>query len=172
MIKKALLFALMAATTFCKTPAQSKKIFAATHTVYAEGSTQGPVYSLNYDKIFSQGRIFAKSFRAGFSVYNDVLAVPAGLNFISGKSAHHAELDITVVLYIEKFQQLFSAGNLSDKKLYIMPGAGYRYQRPAGGFFFKAIASPVLYLDPPSDHFWNMDTKFYAGLSIAAGFSF
>ena len=93
MIKKALLFALMAATTFCKTPAQSKKTFAATHTVYAEGSTQGPVYSLNYDKIFSQGRIFAKSFRAGFSVYNDVLAVPAGLNFISGKSAHHAELD-------------------------------------------------------------------------------
>ena len=152
--------------------AQGSKTFSAKSTVYAEGATQGPVYSINYDRVFSEGNVFAKSYRFGFSVYNDVLAFPIGISFITGKSEHHAEFSCTAIPYIEKFQKLFASGNLSDKKMYIIPGAGYRYQKPAGGFFFKAAAGPVLYLDPPSDNFWKMDPKLFAGVSIGAGFSF
>lgn len=154
------------------TTAQTGSRFEKRNTVYAATSTQGPVYSINYDRIFSEGTIFTKSYNAGLSIYKDVLAVPFGINFFTGKNTHHAELSFTVIPYIEKFQQLGAAGNLSDKKLYIIPGAGYRYQKPTGGFFFKAVAAPVLLLDPPSDNFWKMDPKMYAGISIAAGISF
>jgi hypothetical protein len=152
--------------------AQSTKVFSAKSTAYVEGATQGPVFTLNLDHIFSEGKIFTKSYRIGFTVYKDVLAFLIGINFITGKSEHHAEFSFTAIPYIEKFQKLFASGNLSDKKMYIIPGAGYRYQKPAGGFFFKAVAAPVLYLDPPSDNFWSMDPKLFAGVSIGAGYSF
>jgi hypothetical protein len=154
------------------TLAQSGKIFAAKNTSYAEAATQGPAYSINYDRIFSEGNVFAKSYRIGFSIYKNVFALPIGINFITGKSQHHAELSFTAVPYIEKVSKLFSPGNLSDKKMYIISGAGYRYQKPSGGFYFKASAGPVLYLDPPSDNFWNMDPKVFAGVSVGAGYSF
>jgi len=94
------------------------------------------------------------------------------LIFFTGQSASHAEFSITAVPYIETYKDLFSGNNLSDKKLYLIPGAGYRYQKPGGGFFFKVIVAPVIYLDPPSDHFWKMDTKVYPGITGGAGFSF
>jgi hypothetical protein len=152
--------------------AQSLKIFSAKNTVYAEAAAQGPAYSLNYDRIFSEGKVFAKSYRIGFTVYKDVFALPIGINFITGKNQHHAELSFTAIPYIENASKLFAAGNLSDKKLYIIPGAGYRYQKSTGGFFFKAVAAPVLLLDPPSDNFWKMEPKIFAGVSIGAGYSF
>lgn len=167
----ALLFAFL---FFCvdENFAQSSKTFSAKSTVYAEAATQGPAYAINYDRIFSEGNVVAKSYRFGFSVYNDVLAFPIGISFITGKNQHHAEFSLTAVPYVEKFQKLFAAGNVSDKKLYIIPGAGYRYQKPAGGFFFKAVAAPVLLLDPPSDNFWKMYPKLFAGVSVGAGYSF
>ncbi len=155
-----------------KSIAQNNKTFLAKNTIYAEAATQGPVYSVNYDRVFSEGDVFAKSYRLGFSVYKDVLAIPVALNFITGKNQHHAEISVTVIPYIEKYQKLFSPGNLSDKKLYIIAQGGYRYQKPQGGFFFKAMAGPVLYLDPPSDNFWNMDPKIFAGVNVGAGYSF
>lgn len=155
-----------------KTTAQHTGKFVKKNTLYAEGAANDPVYSINLDHIFSEGSVFTKSYRAGFSVYNNVLAFPLGINFFTGKNAHHAELGATVIPYIEKYQKLFAAGNQSDKKLYIIGGAGYRYQQPTGGFFFKAIAGPELYLDPPSDDFWNMAPSLHASFSISAGFSF
>lgn len=151
---------------------QSGRIFSSKYTVYAEAATQGPVYSVNYDRIFSEGNVFAKSYRIGLSVYKGVFALPIGINFITGKNQHHAELSFTAIPYIEKASKLFSPGNLSDKKMYIITGAGYRYQNPTGGFFFKAVAAPVLLLDPPSDNFWNMNPKIFAGATIGAGYSF
>lgn len=152
--------------------AQTGKRFEKRNTVYADAAIQGPVYSINYDRILSEGNRFAKTYRIGYSIYSNVLALPIGISFLSGKNSHHAELSCTLIPYIENYQKLFAAGNLSDKKLYLIPGAGYRYQKPTGGFFFKAVAAPVLLLDPPSDNFWKMDPKIYAGISIAAGISF
>lgn len=152
--------------------AQSSKTIAAKNTFFAEAATQGPIYSINYDRIFREGNTFSKSYRIGFAVYKDVLALQMGINFITGKNQHHAELSFTAIPYIENASKLFTPGNLSDKKLYIIPGAGYRYQKPSGGFFFKVVAAPVLLLDPPSDNFWKMDPKIFAGVSVAAGYSF
>ena len=74
--------------------------------------------------------------------------------------------------YVEDYEKLFSPGSPSDKKLDIIPGCGYRFQNPGGGFFFKIIAAPIINLDPLSDNFWKMEGKVYAGGSIGAGINF
>jgi len=150
----------------------AQDVAIARNTIYAEGSSHGAYYSINYDRIFRFGAHFTNTYRVGFSLLNNAMALPIGLNFLKGDGFHHFEFGLTVVPYVENYQKLFSAGNLSDKKIYLVPGAGYRYQPPGGGFFFKAIVAPVIYLDPPSDNFWKMDGKVYAGGSVGAGISF
>jgi hypothetical protein len=142
------------------------------NTFYADFASKGAFYSINYDRIFSQGKKINISFRAGVSVLNDVIAFPLGIQFYTGHDASHIELSLTIEPYIEKYQDILSGNNLSDKKIYIMPGAGYRYQKPGGGFFGKVVLGPVIYLDPPSNDFWNMDPVVYAGITAGVGFSF
>lgn len=150
----------------------SQDVAIARNTVYAEGTTHGAYYSINYDRIFRLGANFTNTYRIGFSLLNNAVALPVGLNFLKGDGFHHFEFGLTVVPYVENYKKLFQTGNLSDKKIYLIPGAGYRYQPPGGGLFFKAIVAPVIYLDPPSDNFWKMDGKVYAGGSVGAGISF
>lgn len=150
----------------------SQDVAIARNTIYAEGTSKGAFYSINYDRIYRLGAHFTDTYRVGFSLFDNVIALPIGLNFLKGDGFHHFEFGLTVVPYVENYKKLFAAGSLSDKKLYIIPGAGYRYQPPGGGFFFKALLSPILFLDPPSDNFWKMDGKLYAGGSVGAGISF
>ncbi len=152
--------------------ARSQDVAIARNTIYAEGTSKGAYYSINYDRIYRLGVHFTNTYRVGFSLFDNIIALPLGLNFLKGDGFHHFEFGLTVVPLVENYQKLFSAGSLSDKKIYLIPGAGYRYQPPGGGFFFKAIAAPIIFLDPPSDNFWKMDGKVYAGGSIGAGISF
>ena len=144
----------------------------ARNTIYAEATNKGAYYSINYDRVFRQGEKIASTYRVGFSILNNSIAFPLGINFLTGQQNDHIEFGLTIIPYIENYTKLFSAGNLSDKKFYIIPGAGYRFQKPGGGLFFKVIAAPIIFLDPPSDDFWKMDGKVYAGGSIGAGISF
>ena len=145
---------------------------SARNTVYADFASKGAVYSINYDRVFSQGKKINISFRAGVSVLNDVIAFPLGIQFFTGQDASHIELSLTVEPYIEKYQDIFDGNSVSDTKAYIMPGVGYRYQKTGGGFFAKIVVGPIIYLDPPSNDFWNMDPVVYAGITAGVGYSF
>jgi hypothetical protein len=142
------------------------------NTLYLEGASQGATYSFNYDRIFNIGKKMTKSYRVGLSLLNNTIALPLGLQFITGKGLHHLEYSLTVVPYFEKYRELFSGNNLSDEKVFIIPGVGYRYQSPGGGFFGKIVIGPLIYLDPPADYFWKMDTRIYPGITAGAGISF
>jgi hypothetical protein len=144
----------------------------ARNSIYADATSKGAYYSINYDRVFRQGERIASTYRVGLSILNNAIAFPLGINFLTGQENDHIEFGLTIVPYIENYTKLFSAGNLSDKKIYIIPGAGYRFQKPGGGLFFKAIVAPIIFLDPPSDDFWKMDGKVYTGGSIGAGISF
>ena len=144
----------------------------ARHTFYADFASKGAYYSVNYDRVFHQGKKVNASYRAGFSIFNNVIALPLGINFFTGQNNSHLEFSFTIVPYIEAYNSFLKSNDLSDKKLYVIPGIGYRYQKAAGGFFFKAVASPLIYLDPPSDYFWKMDGKLYPAITVGAGFSF
>lgn len=145
----------------------------AKNAVYAEGATRGPVYSINYDRIFRQGEKLAYSFRAGFSIYNNTVSFPVGINFITGMNEHHAEFSLTVIPYIDYDVHLVGSNNTeSDKYIFVNPSIGYRYQKKEGGIFLKAAVGPSIFLDPPSNDFWNMDPKLYIFGSIGLGISF
>ena len=143
------------------------------NAVYMEGATRGPVYSINYDRIFRQGEKLAYSFRAGFSIYDNTVSFPVGINFITGVNEHHAEFSLSVISYIDYNVHLVGSSETeSDKYIFVNPAIGYRYQKTERGIFLKVAAGPSIFLDPPSDDFWNMDPKLYAFGSIALGISF
>ncbi|RYG53260.1 MAG: hypothetical protein EOO01_04810 [Chitinophagaceae bacterium] len=142
------------------------------HTVYADVSTRGPVYTINYDRIFYRGEKLSYAYRIGFHWLHDEIGMPLGISLLTGKHEHHAELSLTFTPYIDRADYLFREGNISDKYIYITPGIGYRYQKPAGGLFLKALVAPLILLDPASDDFWNMNPKVYSLLTIGAGYTF
>lgn len=151
--------------------AQSKTSIAR-NSIYGEGATKGATYSVNYDRVFSNSGKFNKSYRVGFCILKDAIALPLGLQYFSGQGPHFLEYSLTLVPYIGAYQDLFSGNNISDKKLFILPGLGYRYQPLQGGLFAKIVAGPVIYLDPASDDFWRMEGKVYPGITAGLGFSF
>jgi hypothetical protein len=142
------------------------------NTFYVELASKGSLYSVNYDRIFHQGYKLSWSFRVGFSIEKNAISLPLGINLITGKKIHHAEFGLTLIPYIDHYKTFLSGDNLSDKYLYVIPAIGYRLQKPRDGFFLKASVSPLIFLDPPSDHFWNMQPKVYAYGNIGIGFSF
>ena len=99
----------------------------ARNTFYVEAATKGAVYSINYDRIFRQGEKMAYSYRIGFSIEKNSLSFPLGINMITGQHSHHAEFSLAIVPYIDKYQTFLSGDNKSDKYIYVIPAAGYRY---------------------------------------------
>lgn len=146
--------------------------FVAKNSIYADFASKGAFYSINYDRIFYQGNKLTFSYRLGFSVLEDAIAIPVGVNLYTGKGNSHLEYSLTLIPYVDHYKSFLSSNDLSDKYLYVVPGIGYRYQRPQGGFFFKVVLSPTVFLDPPSSNFWKMDPKFYITANIGLGYSF
>ncbi len=142
------------------------------NTFYLELASKGSIYSVNFDHIFRRGDKLSYSYRIGFSIEKNGISFPVGINMITGKKSHHAELGLTIILYIDHYRTLLSGDNLSDKYLYVIPAAGYRFQRQNGGVFFKAAVSPLIFLDPPSDNFWKMNPRLFFYGNAGFGFSF
>lgn len=151
---------------------QNDSVFSAKSTFYTNFSTKGAIYSLNYDRIFHQSDKIIYTYRIGFSVLKEAIALPVGINLLSAKGNSHAEFSLTIMPYIDQYRTMFSTNDLSDKYLYVIPAIGYRYQITNGGLFFKAALSPMLVLDPPSSNFWKMDPKMYFTGNIGIGLSF
>lgn len=147
---------------------------SARNAVYADLASQGPIYSINYDRIFRQGERLDYSFNVGFSIAKNAVSFPVGVHFITTNSDHHAEFGVTFIPYIEQKPALVGSAGKGDKDkyLYINPGVGYRYQKSSGGVFLKVLIGPSVFLDPPSDDFWKMEPKLHAFGSIGVGISF
>lgn len=144
----------------------------ARNTFFAEYLSTGTFFSANYDRVFRKGSSFSASYRIGLAAGKNSIGLPVGIQFFSGQQSSHLEFCLVALPFVEDYKYLFSSGNRSDKKAYIIPGAGYRYQKPEGGFFFRSIVAPVFLLDPRSDNFWKMDGKLLPGITVAAGYSF
>ena len=145
----------------------------AKNTAFVEWSSQGPLYSVNYDRIIRQGEKMSYSIRAGFSLEKKAFSFPVGFSALTGAKDHHAEFSLLFIPYIDQGQKdkTLTKEN-ADKYVYINPGIGYRYQKSGGGLFIKVAAGPSIFLDPPSDDFWKMDPKLDAFVSAGVGFSF
>lgn len=165
-----LLFVCFTAVTVSGQPASSGG--SARHTVFAEYLSAGSFFSVNYERVFRKGASFSAAYRNGLSAATTAIGLPVGISFFNGQGNSHAEFGLLVIPFVEDYKYLFSAGNRSDKKIYLIPGAGYRYQKAEGGFFFKTIVAPVVLLDPRSDNFWKMDGQLLPGITVGAGYGF
>jgi hypothetical protein len=151
---------------------QSDKVLFKRNTIFADFATKAALYSINYDRIFRQYKTVNLSGQIGICVLKEDIAFPIGINLFTGKGNSHVEYSLIFVPYIESYKSFLHKNDLSDKRIFIEPGVGYRFQKPNGGFFFKAVVSPTLYLDPPSDYFWRMDPKLYLIANVGLGLSF
>jgi len=165
-----LLFIFGATNTLFSQERDSTKL--SRNTFYIDFSSKGAYYSINYDRVFSIGKKLCYSYRLGFSVLENAIALPLGINLCTGKGSSHAEFSLTLMPYMDEYKSFLSSNDLSDKYLYVIPAVGYRYQKRRGGLFFKLALSPMLVLDPPSSNFWKMDPKMYAAGNIGVGWSF
>ena len=141
-------------------------------TVYIEVASKGACYTINYDRVFHKGEKSSLSYKVGAFIGKDGIAFPIGFNLFTGKQQHHADFSLVLTPYIDHYHSFLAKEDLSDKYLYIASTVGYRYQKTKGGVFFKIAAGPLLFLDPPSDHFWNMDPKLYGVCYAGAGITF
>jgi len=156
------------------TPAITNAQESSRNGVYVEWMNEGPVYSINYDRIIRQGERLNYSLSFGLSGTSKVYAFPAGIHFLTGASnPHHFEFGITLIPYIRlDHMPEGEVKKQTDTYFYVNPGFGYRYQAEGTGLFVKAIAGPSLLLDPPSNDFWNMDPHWYGYCSLGIGVSF
>jgi len=169
---RAFCFAVFLCTSLTAICQQQNTTTVSRNTLYAGFDSKDLYYSVNYDHIFHTNGKLSYSYRIGVSVLKDAFAVPLGIHLFTGAGSSHAEFSFTLIPYVDHSASFLGSNDKSDKYLYVEPGIGYRYQQPGGGLFLRAAVTPILFLDPPSDDFWNMDPKIYAGGNIGIGYTF
>lgn len=135
----------------------------AKNTIYLEAFGQGLYNSLAYDRIlFPEFRV-KHSATIGLTFippisYIQVVGLPVSYNFIFGQKNHHLELGVGFTSMIFKelgiqtgYYTTDPMGNLTlvteevdqiNLFFYMTPKIGYRFQKPTGGFFFRATLTP------------------------------
>ena len=113
------------------------------HTVYAEAGGPGILYSFNYDFRFNK-----VAFRLGASYLGvedgiDIFAIPATIVYLVGEGSHFLELGGGAG-YLRAIPFDYLDLVPSRPLVYGIGIAGYRYQHPNGGLFFRAGISPLI----------------------------
>lgn len=143
----------------------------AKNAVYVQFAGVGNYRSINFERVFSQGRNLNYSYSVGYAPANKSVSVPVSLNAFTTGRQHHFEMSLTVIPHVEK--HLYSTKEDLDKQLYIKPSIGYRYQKTNSGLFVKAGVGPQIFMDPPSYNVWAFTPVLIApSAQIAVGISF
>jgi hypothetical protein len=145
--------------------AQARAIAAAPNAVYVELLGNGLLYTLNYDRLVTPN-VAARVGFMGLGAASDsasaaVVAAPLMVSYLFGGGSSHLETGIGVMLAagavdeVEGFEDESFSGAIGTATV------GYRYQRPGGGFVFRAGVTP--FFDTSGIAPW-------IGLSLGYGF--
>lgn len=144
-------------------------IMAQNHpnSIYFEALGNGGLYSVNYDRLFSEnfgarvGFMYLSELDFFFASAEDLLLIPATMNYFLG-SKHKFELGAGVVLASVSSTGAFGfKNNQSASNVVGTATIGYRYQKPQGGFLFRAGFTPL---------FNSSGFEPWGGLSIGVSF--
>ncbi len=172
MIKNILLLLLLFSICSKASASDTTLVFKKKNALFIEAGGKGPYYSVNYGRIFKQGNKLIYSWRAGFSLLSHDLSVPLAISAFTSGSQHHFEFSIGLTPYLKDYKTFLHTEDLSDKQIYITPGIGYRFQKTNGDFFLTAGIDPLIFMDPPSDNFWNFKPEFKPTAHVALGLFF
>ena len=151
---------ILSAGVFAQQAKDTTKI--AKNTIYTELIGFSYYYSINYDRLLFCKNKFKIAARIGVSFFPnlnnnisimDVFSFPFEVDLLYGKK-HHLEVGFGGKPLIK----VYSSDLLKVYDNYISYGLriGYRYQRPAGGFFFKFDIVPIVLLP----RIWPNEEKF------------
>ncbi len=129
------------------------------NSFYLELGGQGLLNSLWYDRLYRVDKKIKTSLSIGFMVQPRfeganyfTAGIPIAGNILLGKKSHHLELGIGITVLANRNGYLFS---------YLNPKIGYRFQRPNGGFFFRAGIIPIVYrFDKYGSHYYDFTTNY------------
>ena len=147
------------------------------NTIYAEAFGQGFCYSINYDRLFNTEKRFMNSFTAGFVYAPESLGfgdgtycgIPISYNWLLGKKSHHLELGIGLTSLVVNP----NSNMVSDFYTYLTPKIGYRFQRPNGGLFFRATATPMIdILNVSTYKFGNEKSRNFSSFNNVVGIGY
>ena len=136
------------------------------NSLYIEIFGSGGLYSLNYDRLFTENigaRIGFMYFAAdwlGFFSDLEMFLIPSTLNFFIGTGKHKLELGAGPVIIFGS-TGIFGSDQVSGSGVAWTGRIGYRYQQPNGGFMWKIGFTPL---------FGNGVFQPWDGISL--GFSF
>lgn len=124
------------------------------NTLYGEAFGQGFCWSLNYDRLLNTDKKVMNSVTTGLVYVPTSLGfgggvyygIPVSYNWLVGKKSHRLEMGVGLTALFHKevargwstpYEESYFFG-------YLTPKIGYRFQRPRGGLFFRATASPMI----------------------------
>ena len=144
----------------------------AKNSMYVQLSGVGNSRSVNFERVFSQGRKLNYSYSIGYAPTSNSTSVPVALNAFTTGKQHHFEMSLALIPHVEK--HIYSKTKVDvDKQLYIKPSIGYRYQKMNTGLFVKAGIGPQIFMDPPSSNLWSFTPKLIApSAQVAIGINF
>lgn len=153
-------------------------------TVYIDmlGNSAG-FYTVNYEHLLSDKGQKIWSLHAGAGMYNEFetythKSFPVGVSYYNKKeSNHHKEIGLCLN-YVEGLEDNRNSwiveGVQYSKTLVAIANIGYRYQKPKGGFMFKAYYAPAMVLkefEEPPYHF-TRQTLYTFNFGISLGYTF
>lgn len=118
------------------------------NSLYFEAFGNGGLYSLNYDRLFTEnlgGRIgftYLPSMDFIFSSVEDLIVVPLVVNYLSGENS---KLELGAGIIFVSVNNIGFFGFKSGKGSSAVAGTavvGYRYQPKDGGFLFRIGLTP------------------------------
>ncbi|MDQ3557327.1 MAG: hypothetical protein M3409_11220 [Gemmatimonadota bacterium] len=145
--------------------ADAQELPRARNAAYLELLGNGLLYSVNYDRLFSErisGRVGAALLAADSSESaGRVLAVPIMVNYLAGTGNGRLEAGIGALVLTGEAENVEGSGNESFAGVAGTATLGYRYQPLNGGFVFRAGFTPLL-----------SGGRFFPWLGISAGYAF
>lgn len=156
-MKLLLTFFITLISLFCFSQDEEKEDLLANtkrNTIYFELGGSGVAYSFNFDRILTKKRLMtsfsigATCFGKSNSFYRSQtnVGIPVSYNLIFGKKNHMFELGVGATLFYSKgiFDLLDQVHDEKGTSTYLHLKCGYRYQKPSGGIFYKALFTPLI----------------------------
>jgi hypothetical protein len=157
---------ILATKTFSQ---ENKPVSQANKSIYVELGANGGFLSLNYDARFAKrengwgyrvGIGFVPGFDGFFTETSTMLAIPVGINHLTGRKSSHFESGLGVT-YISGNVSFFGDEKERARGVAFIPSAGYRYAKKGGGFVGRAVISPLV---------GGGYVQFYFGLAVGVHF--
>lgn len=152
-------------------------------SIYAEtfGNTAS-FYSVNYEHSVKNSKSYHWNVHGGIGFYKAqgyfLKTIPAGINWFNRKDGnHHNEFGLSIT-YSENVLNDYLNGSMlaSEYKkheyLYMIFNAGYRYQKPEGGFIFKIYWAPGFPLKEFTQPVPDRKMFYVKNVGVAFGYGF